>query len=224
MRKTLANRNQEALVDIEITWHPRALREAFLGRGGYLWRLLRTLLGVAFFLLMVGAELTWPRFFPDVPLHPLWLTIACVGCRSSLFVALLAAWSGGFFLDAGSGALPGAHIIPLMLAVCALRVLRVLPFWKARGGWGRAMFAGALGTFLPALYEGLFLSWGMEWGVWLGKMTRELILGTLLAAFAGGPVFCFCWDCMASLGTGKTLFLPRPRKPLLPGTLPQFPN
>ena len=224
MHKTVANQNAEALLDLEITFHPEALRKAFLGRGGLLWRFLRLAFGSAVLLLAVGAELAWPRFYSGLPIHPLWLVIAYLGCNSSLFLSMLAAWSAGFLICAGNGTVSITYIIAFMLATGLLRILRIMPCWKNRGGWFRAVIAGAATTALIALYEALFLSFGLTWSAWGARLARELLLGTALAAFAAAPALFFCWDCVTSLATGKPLFIPRPIKPLLPESLPQYPT
>ena len=212
MRHNFTNREKRSLVEVEITLHPEAIRKACLGRDGLLWQVVRMAFLVLVFQLALGAELAMPRYFPEVPIHPLLLVIAYLSIHVSFGVALTAAWCAGFLLDAGCGLFPGVHLIPFLLIVGLLQTLRSLPQWEELGGWGRAAVTGASANFLLVVYEVLFLSIGVSWEIWWQTTLREGLLGTFLAAVAAAPVFFFCLDCLRTLGGDETLFIPRPEK------------
>ncbi|MBO4619603.1 MAG: rod shape-determining protein MreD [Victivallales bacterium] len=209
MRTNITNREKQSLVEVEVTLHPEAIREAFLGRDGLLWRALRLAVLAVVFLLVLGTELAMPRFFPEVPVHPLLLMVAYLALHASFGVALAIACCAGFLLDVGCGMLPGAHLLPFVLVAGLLQTLREFPLWDDLGGWGRAVAAGTVANFLMAIYEALFLSIGVSWETWWQTILREGLLGTFLAAIAAAPVLFFCLDCLRTAGADEALFLPK---------------
>ena len=210
MRTNITNREKQSLLEVEVTLHPEAIREAFLGRDGLLWRALRLASLAVVFLLALGTELALPRFFPEVPIHPLLLMVAYLAIHASFGVALAIACCAGFLLDVGCGMLPGAHLLPFVLVAGLLQTLRDLPIWDDLGGWGRAVAAGTVANFLMAIYEAIFQSVGVSWEVWWQTTLREGLLGTVLTALAAAPAFFFCLDCLRRLGTNEALFITRP--------------
>ena len=209
MRTELTNRAKQSLIEVEVTLHPEALREAFLGRDGLLWRALRVAVLAVAFLLALGTELALPRFFPELPFRPLLLVVAYLSLHVSLGVSLAIACCAGLLLDVGCGMLPGAHLLPFVFIVGVLQTLRSLPMWDALDGWGRAVAAGALANFLMAIYEALFLSIGVPWETWWQTTLLEGLLGTVLTALAAAPALFFCLDCLRTAGTDEALFLPK---------------
>ena len=67
MKANISNREKCSLVEVEVTFHPEAIREAFVGREGCLWKMMRMGVLILLFLLMLGGELVMPRFFPELP-------------------------------------------------------------------------------------------------------------------------------------------------------------
>lgn len=212
MRANITNREKRSLLEVEVTLHPEAIREACLGRDGCLLQTARLVLLALVFLLALGAELAMPRYFPEVPIRPLLMVVAYLSIHFSLGLALTMACCAGFLLDAGCGLLPGAHLPPFVLVVGVLQTLQNLPQWEDLGGWGRAAMSGALANCLLAIYEALFLSIGVPWEVWWQTTLREGLLGTFLSAVATAPVLFFCLDCLRTLGADEALFIPRPAK------------
>ena len=209
MLANFTNHEKRSLVEVEVTFHPEALREALLGRGGALWKLLRGMALALAFLLALGVELAMPRHFPEVPVRPLLLMVAYMALHASLGVALAVALVAGWLLDAGGGLLPGAHLLPMVLVAGLLQLLRNLPSWDELGGWVRAAVAGALATFLMTAYETLGMGVGTPWDVWWRTALREGLLGTALAGVAAAPALFFLLDWLRTLGTDETLFVPK---------------
>ncbi|MBR6471200.1 MAG: rod shape-determining protein MreD [Victivallales bacterium] len=213
MKANLSNREKRSLVEVEVTLHPEVIREAFVGRDGCLWKMLRMAVMAFVFLLALGGELAMPRFFPEVPVRPLTVLVAYWACHLPLGFTLLVAWCSGFLLDAGSGLLPGWHVLGMGLTAGAVHALSHREEWRELGGWGQAALAGGLGTLVAACYDAVVMNYAIGWNAWGWFFLREVLLGGLLAALAAGPVLFFCVDCLTIWGTGKKLFLPMEKAP-----------
>ena len=212
MKANISNREKRSLVELEITFHPEAIREAFVGREGCLWKMLRLGLMAFFFWLALGGELAMPRFFPELPVHPLTILVAYVACHLPMGYSFLIALCGGFLLDAGNGLLPGWHSLGMVLMAASVHALSHLEEWKELTGWWQAAWAGGGGMFVMAFYETIVINYAMGWNSLGWRFLYEVLLGTLLAVLAMGPILFFGMDCLMVWGTDQKLFLPKAKK------------
>lgn len=193
----LSDPKARSLVEVSITLHGQAFSDALTSRSGCLWGLFRAAGFLALLYFALGWELTSPRYFPELAFHPAVLLVAYLALRGSLAVSLVLALLSGILLDAGAACHLGIHPLPMVLATGAVAILRNSPHFPQDHSWHAAALAGAAAHFL---YSATVLL--VPWNATPREVLCQLVVGTLLAAFAYTPALAFLLD-LAGAG-GKT--------------------
>ena len=151
MQVTISDPNARSLVEIDITFHPEAIRGSLASRTGCLGCTLRAAGFMLLFYLAIGFQLTLPRLFPELWLHPLVILLAYTACRTSLATPLILATIGGICLDAGLAKLPGPTSMLLIAIAGTLHGLARAPSWPQFHGGLQAILAAAFANLLFAI-------------------------------------------------------------------------
>ena len=191
-------RSSNALIEVNITFHPEALREALSLRSGAAGRLLRMVSLCLFAYLAIGMQMVMPRFYPELRCNPAPLLVAYCALRSrgALLPSALAL-AAGLAMDAGAGCRPGAIAIP-MVAIAGLlhMVANFFRGWRLLDRWGEAAVGGAIANGVFSLWTICLLADGMPWRHRLYLCAVDTLPGMLLAAVAYAPVAFFVADCL----------------------------
>ena len=205
----ISDPNARSLVEIDITFHPEAIRGALASGSGCLGFALRATGFLLLFYLCIGFQLTLPRYLPELWLHPLVILLAYAACRSSLATTLALATLGGICLDAGLARLPGPSALLLIAIAATLHGLAKTPSWPRAHGGLQAILAAAYANLLFVLGNLLFLAGHLPWRTRLALLPAAAGLGTITNALAFAPVLFFCLDAISSLGQPR----PQPAPP-----------
>jgi len=198
----MTGRTSKAFIEVDITFHPEALREALSLRNGAFGRLLRMLSLCLFAYLAIGLQIAMPRYFPELRCNPAPLLVAycAVRSRGALLPAVLSV-AVGLLLESSFGCPLGALAIPLVGIAAALNlasheVVGRRWRWHPLGGWTTAALCGAFADGLYAFWTTLFLSAGIPWRQRLLLCATDALPGMLLAAVAYAPIAFAIADCL----------------------------
>ena len=175
-----------SLLEVSVTFHPEAIRQALFGRQGCLLRLLRMTCFLGMLYLAMGWEMCSPRFFPELAFHPLPLLLAFLSLRCPMGLPMTLALVAGILLDGGTASPLGVHPLALLLSTGAVAILEKSPLFPQNPrGWHAAALAGGGAHFFYAA-ACLCLAGNGKDALW------QLGAGTPLAALGYMPALaCF---------------------------------
>lgn len=195
MNLQFRDRQQQALVEVEITLHPAALRAALFGRGGLPGRLLRLGAMLVLLFLALGWQLRLPQYFPELHFAPLPLAIAWVTCRCGILYGLAAALPSALAAAAWS-AMPAAPVI-LSAGLAALLTdwLRFFCPPLRPAGWLPAALTGSAAVAAHNLAL-MPLAFSLPWRELAILFAGELLLAPLLNGIILAPLLFALMDAV----------------------------
>lgn len=199
----VSDRNSHALIEVNVTVHPTAIREMLTARDGAFRGFLRLVVFLALLYLSIGYEVTCGKYFPELGLHPTVLLLTYMAMNCSIGWTMVLAIICGALLDAGFAAQLGMHALLLAVATGAVAVLfdddgseRSSYSWKACALCGAC--ANGIFTFGGMLFRGNFI-----------EFPEQVLLSTALAATAYMPVAAFLLNLFGRRKTAEDTPLKR---------------
>lgn len=184
----VSDKKSRALIEVDVTIHPSAIREMLTARDGAFMRLMRMIGFVALAYLVIGFEVTSGKCFSEIGFHPAALILAYAAMGGSVGITMLMSILCGILLDAGFAAPLGMHALLLALSTGAVAALcgtdgeeQAARPWTAYALCGAC--ANGIFTFGSMLFRGNF-----------HEFPEQVLLSTALAAIAYMPVTAFLLD------------------------------
>ncbi len=194
MQFRISDPNARALVEVDVTLHPEALKAALTDRHGCLGTLLRSAAVTAMTYLALGFQLAIHQFYPELWLQPLTVMLTYLACRAPTPCALAAAFVAGIMLD-GYYALPlGANTTAMVVAIGAVTLVNTHPMWPKHNGGLTAILATTTSTLLFALANTLLIGGGLPWQNRFAILPQLLLTTAVLNAAALAPLLFFFLD------------------------------
>ena len=193
MQFKITDPNAHSLIEVEITLHPEALRQALIGRRGWAAGWLHAIIIIVALYFAIAFEITLPRYWLALHLHPLPLVTAYIACRyGSTRGGLAAVFAAICYAGYQALALPHQCAIVILATLLPALLLGELPALR-KCGWRSATFVGALASFIFCIGE-LCACLPMPTALFFRLFAREVCLAALLNAIVYAPVFYLILD------------------------------
>lgn len=185
----ISDPNARSLIEVEVTLHPGAIRDALTARTGCLWGMVWLAGYLALLYLSLGYELASHRFFPELGFHPVPLMLAYLALRGGMAVPMALSLVCGLLLDSGWRMPLGVNALILVLSTSAVALVsHEIKGFPWRKGWLASALAGGLGNLIFTLCR--------EFVIWenLSRILLTVGVSTLLAAVAYMPAISATFD------------------------------
>lgn len=202
MRVKISDPDAHALLEVEVTLHPEAIRQALFSRHGLMDRLLRGGIAVIALYLAAVLEMSLPQYWLELRMRPLPMAVAYVAVRFGMIRGGIAAMAGGIALSAWCGGSLPLNCLAMVAGACTPPLLFPELPPLARKGWTGAAFCGGTATLAAALIQWL-AALPMPPGEAMALLASQAALAAALNAVVYAPVIFFSMDAM--LHPGKLL-------------------
>ncbi len=193
MQFKITDPNAHALIEVEITLHPEALRQAITGRRGWIAGWLHALIILSALYFAIAFEVTLPRCWLELRFHPLPLVAAYIAWRYGITRGCIAALSAALAYSAWlTLQLPQQCIITILAAALPAIVLPALPLLR-KCGWRSAALIGAIASFVYCSGE-LFVNLPMPAALFFKLFANEVCFAALINAVIYAPLLFVLLD------------------------------
>lgn len=181
----VSDKKSRALIEVDVTWHPGAIRDMLTAQDGFVRSGARLICFLVLMYLSVGYEITSGKYFPELGFHPAVLLLAHLAMTTSVGWTMAAAFVCGMLLSAGFAAPLWSYALLLTIVCgCVSSLSGKAEAAEKENTWGRCALCGACANGIFTVVNTLIAGN-------LRDFPEQVLLSTALAAVSYMPAISF---------------------------------